>query len=295
MEIIGHEDRRALLMRLADRRALAHGYLFFGPDQVGKRQVALGLAHYLERGVFASSEDSTQRSRSSDTVSPAILGDLLTIQRDDKGSIGVDAVRSIRAFLWQRPNRSSYRTVICDDADLMTDEATNAILKTAEEPPSSAVVILIASDREAVRPTVVSRLVPLYFASVATPRIARWLTETHSLSHEEAEQYALRAGGAPGRAHALLTDKQLKNTLALAKAILLKKAHGRRELIKKIVQAKDFNFTAFLDALALELSHPALRELRGIVWHSLLELRGRAALFNLNARIQLEALTVHLP
>src|SRR5258708_23997695 len=116
MQIIGHEKQIKELKRLADENALGSGYVFFGTSMVGKRTVAHALANYLENGEFKD---------------PELLVDALFIDAKGENSVGIDVVREIKQFLWQLPNRSKRRTVVIDEAELLSTDAQNAILKIA--------------------------------------------------------------------------------------------------------------------------------------------------------------------
>ena len=158
--LIGHAAIIKELKRLADQSGLSHGYVFWGPAMVGKRVVAESLANYLETGSFEE---------------PKLLQDFLSITPDEKNTIGIDHVRQIKNFLWQKPAISARRTVVLDDAQCMTTEAQNALLKITEEPPESSLLILITSDAEAILPTILSRLPKIYFGTVREKEIERWL------------------------------------------------------------------------------------------------------------------------
>ena len=132
--MIGHEKILDDFQSLIKRDVLGHGYVFVGSAMVGKKAAARWLAEHLEG-------------------STGTLGDYKLIEPGESNSIGIDAVREIRNFLWQKPNVSSRRTLIIDDADLMTTEAQNALLKITEEPPASSLLILITSDVESIMPT----------------------------------------------------------------------------------------------------------------------------------------------
>ena len=105
--------------------------------------LALALANFLEHGTFVPPAESA-------VLQDAKIIDLAfmkLLKPDAAGdSIGIDAAREIKNFLWQRPNVSARRTHIIDDAAMMTNEAQNAILKVTEEPPSSSLLILISTD-----------------------------------------------------------------------------------------------------------------------------------------------------
>ena len=127
---IGHDSQIADLKKLADTKTLGHGYIFFGPDRVGKKTIALSLASYFETGEFLYRTGN-------------ILGDCLVILPDERKTIGIDEVRKVRGFLGQRPNRSPYRTVIIDNGECLTGESQNALLKISEDPPPSGLFIMI--------------------------------------------------------------------------------------------------------------------------------------------------------
>src|ERR1700684_642687 len=116
--MIGHEKNLADLKDLNERGQLGHGYVFYGPSMVGKKLFARTFAMYLEN----------------DTN---VFSDCMIIEPGDHSSISIDAVRDIKNFLWQKPNASSRRTLIIDEAELLTAEAQNALLKVTEEPPVS--------------------------------------------------------------------------------------------------------------------------------------------------------------
>ena len=173
MVIVGHEQLIKDLKNLADQDKLSHGYIFWGPERVGKRTVALALANYLENGNFSPDHKK-------------ILNDCLLIQPGENKIIGIDQVREIKHFLSQKPNVSRRRLVTIDNGHLLTDEAQNALLKTVEDPPSSALIILIIKDPESIRMTVASRLQKIYFPSISKKKIKEWLVEKQQCSPAEA-------------------------------------------------------------------------------------------------------------
>jgi len=291
MNIIGHQANIDRLTRFADKRALPHGFLFFGPEGVGKKQVALGLARYLEAGTFTVPPPDFLKAKEA-TSFRMPLGDRLLILPDETGKIGIDEVRRIRYFLSQRPNRSPYRVLILDEAERLTREAEHALLKITEEPPEAGILILIARDPELLLPTITSRLAPLYFSLVPQAQVQEWLRGELLLNAKEAARFTKDSLGAPGLAVRLFSDKRFQRRLLLAEEFLA--LRDRKEIIKKILQPDDFNFGTFLDALILCLAREEFSSAKRALWHELLELRGNESYFNLNPRIQLTALGTSL-
>ena len=118
---------------------MAHSYLFWGYGN-GKLEFALELAKFLEQG-----------------TGPLI--DCLLLSQPE---VGIDEVRQIRKFLWQRPLKSSRRTVIIDKAENLSLHARPALLKITEEPPSTSLIILIVNEPGVLPPALVSRFQKIY-------------------------------------------------------------------------------------------------------------------------------------
>ena len=283
--IIGHKKNIEDLETLADRGALSHGYLFYGPAMVGKKMIARKLADYLENGEMKI-EGTGPRLREDDKI----LSDATIIEAGESNSIGIDAVREAQNFLWQKPNKSSRRTFIIDDAELLTTEAQNALLKITEEPPQSSLLILVSSDPEGLLPTILSRLEKIYFGVVPEAEIVAWLKETEKMPQAKAIALAKRVFGKPGLAWRLAHDEVLEKNIALAEKFLASTPVTRRDVIKKIIDPDDFNFRNFLDAVILALAARGITKKNAILWHKALALYARETDFSLNPRLQMEAL-----
>ncbi len=247
MQVAGHSRIIKVLKRLADECGLAHGYLFFGPKGAGKRAVAESLAHYLEGGKFA----------------PAmrLLNDARVFRPDAEGKIGIDEARAMKFFLYERPNVSAYRLAIVDGAERLTPEAQNALLKVTEEPPASGVVLLIASDQEALFPTLQSRFHQFYFAPPSVFPSGERLDAVHAQPlYKEAARF------------------------------LTALPSGRKDYIKKLIAPLDFSLVDFLDQCIVVLGEE-IQKGKGnyALWHRALALRERATRGSLNARLQLLA------
>jgi len=285
--LTGHKKIAEDLKFLIKKDALPHGFVFAGPAMAGKRTVALALANFLENGVFAPPAEGA-------ILQDAKMIDLALMKLLDPdtagNSIGIDATREIKNFLWQRPNVSSRRTLIIDDAAIMTNEAQNAILKITEEPPVSSLLILISSDAEGLLPTIHSRLQKISFGTVSESEIAAWLSKEHGVSVAKAVAAAKKSFGKPGLAWRLIFDKTLAKNIEYAEKFLKSTVATRRDVVKKIIEPDDFNMRVFLDAVILVLAWNGGAKSKTALWHKTLALYGRIANFSLNPRLQLENL-----
>src|SRR5207245_4801121 len=120
----------------------AHAYLFHGPAGVGKRRLALAFA-----GELLGDPGRTERRAHPDLYVLEPLGD----------QIRIDAVRELRRDLHMRPFEADRRVYLIAGADLMNEDAADALLKDLEEPPRYAVILLVASDLGPLPETVRSR------------------------------------------------------------------------------------------------------------------------------------------
>ena len=104
--------------------------------------------------------------------------DLIYVTHEKPASIGVDDIREqINDTIQIRPYSSYYKIYIVDEAEKMTVQAQNALLKTIEEPPSYAVIILITTNQEAFLPTILSRCVQLKLKPLKDFTVKSYLTE----------------------------------------------------------------------------------------------------------------------
>ncbi len=286
--ILGNETIVQNLKGLYKNRRLGHGYIFYGPSMVGKRTVAQAFGKFLEKGEFALPAEGE------------VLQDFMMIDRaymcvhypDARGpALGIDAARDAKNFLWQRPNASPRRMLVVDDADLLTGEAQNALLKITEEPPSSSLLVFVTRDPDALLSTIRSRLPQIYFGTIPSAAISAWLTREHDArSPQKADAYAGKALGKPGLAWRLAHDAAFRADLDRAEEFLAIAPAGRKEFLKTLIEPDEFSMTAFLDGLMTVLAWREPSKGKTALWHKTLRLAENARAHPLHARLQLEAL-----
>ncbi len=287
MALIGHEVIIKDLNGLIEAGRLGHGYIFHGPSMVGKRTVALALGKFLEKGVFSPPAEN-------EVLQDIKVIDLAFMHRLDPDAsgdtIGIDAVREVKNFLWQKPNTSMRRTLVIDNADLLTIEAQNALLKITEEPPSSSLLILATSDPDAILPTILSRLPRLYLGTIPRATVERWLIQDQGIAKTKAVTFAKRALGKPGLAWRLANDDAFRAELERAEQFIKTTPATRKDFIKKLIEPEDFSMRRFLETLVTVLAWETPSAAKAAFWHKALRLSENAGNFTLNPRLQLEAL-----
>jgi DNA polymerase-3 subunit delta' len=182
------EAKRLLAAALAD--GPAHAYLFHGPAGVGKRATALAFASELLAG-----DPRVERRTHPDLYVLEPLGD----------QIRIDAVREMRRDLHMRPFETDRRVYLLFGAHLLNDEAADALLKDLEEPPSYAVIVLVADEVGSLAETIRARCQAIPFRRLSERAVREEVqARAPQLSVDEATSIARVAGGRLDRAERLL-------------------------------------------------------------------------------------------
>ncbi len=227
--ILGHERQIAQLERARLAGKVAHAYLFYGPDGVGKELLALAFAKALNctagEGAPCESCSSCKKIVSGNhpdvrlVASEQGLIDRGIIEKQGRSAtsrqIRNEQIDELAALFRHRPYLGRFKVVIVADAQQMNDHCQNRFLKTLEEPSPDSVIILVTAQPEALLSTVRSRCQALSFGAVARESIAAFLVERHELDEKTAQVYAAMAQGSLGRAQALV----LGNVLPLRDSI----------------------------------------------------------------------------
>lgn len=117
--------------------------------------------------------------------------DLIYVTHEKPASIGVDEIREqINNTIMIRPYSSYYKIYIVDEAEKMTVQAQNALLKTIEEPPSYAVILLLTTNQDAFLPTILSRCVQLKLKPLRDSVVKEYLIQSLKVEEAQAEIYA---------------------------------------------------------------------------------------------------------
>ncbi|MBX3023471.1 DNA polymerase III subunit delta' [bacterium] len=204
----GHAQTWAHLTRLLDAGRLPHALLFVGPPGIGKALVAQRLAARLACG------GPTPPCGACAGCLQVVAGshpDLRVIGAPGAGGrkegrtkkeIGIDQARELKRFVALRAISAGRKIAVIDDADRLSIAAQNALLKTLEEPPGAAMLILITASPGALLTTVRSRCQRIAFRPLAATAVQAALVDA-GIAADEAERLAARAEGSPGRALAL--------------------------------------------------------------------------------------------
>ncbi len=201
LSIVGHEQIIAQFHQAIRSDRIGGSYLFSGPSQIGKGTVARFFAKIV--CCPEPDEEPCENCVSCHKVDADNHPDVLIV-RPLGTWIKIDQIREFQKRIIYRPVESSRKIVIVQEAERMNLEAANCLLKTLEEPPSQAVLILLTANRDVLLPTITSRCQIVQFHPLPVHELSRYLSERHSLDKSQADSMALMAGGAVGKALNLL-------------------------------------------------------------------------------------------
>ncbi len=207
-DLIGHEWAVTLLRRHLATDNLRHAYLFTGPQGIGRRTLALRLAQAAVCTQPVSPGQPCGQCRDCRQMAAAQHPDLSLVQAERLGgTLRVDQVRAVRRSLNLKPYQSRYRVVLFLRFEEAHPGAANALLKTLEEAPEYALLLLTASAAEALLPTIVSRCEVLRLHPVPRERIRQALRR-RGADDAQADLLSSLAAGRPGRAFHLLAHPE---------------------------------------------------------------------------------------
>ncbi len=177
--IVGNRAVCEKLCRDVLANKLSHALIFEGPHGTGKHTIAKSVAATL-----ACSEKETSGKLPCGTcldcrkVFEGKSPDVITINRGDKATLGVDVIRFLREDVRTVPNDLDYKIYLIEEADKMTDEAQNAFLLTLEEPPSYAVFILLCENASSLLETIRSRAPVLRTEPISNEDLDSYISKT---------------------------------------------------------------------------------------------------------------------
>lgn len=172
-EVVGQRHVTQTLENAIKQNRLAHAYIFSGTRGVGKTTTARILAKCLN---CANGPTATPCNQCDACKEITAGGSLDVLEIDAASNRGIDQIRELREMVRYAPVGGRYKVVILDEAHQLTDEASNALLKTLEEPPDKVVFILATTQPEDLVDTIKSRAQLFQFRSLAFQEIADALT-----------------------------------------------------------------------------------------------------------------------
>lgn len=252
-DIVGQEQIKEQLQSALTTKKISHAYIINGEKASGKEFIAkiFAMALQCEKG----GEEPCHECHSCKQALSGNQPDIIFVSHEKPNSIGVDDIRDqLNNDVTIKPYSSPYKVYIINEAEKMTVQAQNAILKTLEEPPEYAVIMLLTTNVNSLLPTILSRCVVLNMKPAADDKVKRFLMEELQIPDYKAEVCVAFARGNVGKAKMLASSEDFDNVKAEALS-LLKYIHDMElqeivAAIKKITEYK-LELNDYLDICAI--------------------------------------------
>ncbi len=202
-EIIGNNQIKQMLTKSIHNETLSHSYLFIGIQGIGKKMLAMEFA----KNILCTEKEQDNTCKSCIEFESNNHPDFMYVEPEGN-SIKIEQIRVLQKKIQEKPIISNKKVYIINDADTMTIEAQNCLLKTLEEPPEFATIILIGSNENAFLATIKSRCMILRFQPIADEEIKQYMEMNYSMSNIT-QNYLSIWQGSIGKA-IQLKDKQLE-------------------------------------------------------------------------------------
>ena len=246
-ELIGNEALVRHLTHMARTRSVPPSLLFVGPSGVGKLAAAIALAQAMN--CQESEDDACGKCSTCLRIAKGEHADVRLVRPEGAGrQLKADAVRQVVGEIPSRPFEGRRRFAIFVNAERMNPKASNILLKTLEEPPAWAVLILVTSNDAALLPTILSRCQIFRFAPLAPDALAALLETRYELDADRAQLLAALSGGSLTHALELVEEPLSELRLqALRLTSVAVQVGGAQELVSWADRlAKDANLLLVL-------------------------------------------------
>lgn len=270
--VVGHEDIIRHLKNAAAAEKVSHAYLFSGEKGSGKKLLASIYAAALncERHTGEPCFACTSCRKALSGNHP----DIIYVTHEKPALISVNEVRrQVVDDVYIKPYESRYKIYIIDEAEKMNPQAQNAILKTIEEPPAYAVILLLANSPDTLLSTILSRCVRLNLKAVPDGEVRKYLMNEMMLPDYEADIATAFAQGNIGRARMSVTGDDFAEMAD--RTIRLIKKSGDMEVCEIVEAVRELadekkNIDAFFDILTIwfrdVLLYKATKDTDGLVF-----------------------------
>ena len=197
-DIIGHENIKEYIHNSQKSGKIPHAFIFVGDKGCGKMLTAKTFAKILQCREDAYS--ACNKCRSCLQMETDNQPDVIVVQKSSQ-NINIKDIRTqLTGDVQVKPYAGPYKIYIVPEAHKLREDAQNALLKTIEEPPEYAIIILLTENIDSLLPTIQSRCVTLQFKMIDTVKIKKYLMEQYAIPDYAAEASAIFAEGNIGRA-----------------------------------------------------------------------------------------------
>lgn len=254
-DIIGQESMKEYFRNAIQQHKVSHAYIINGERSAGKEFIAHIFAMALQCEQREENFEPCQQCHSCKQALNNNQPDIIRIIHEKPNTIGVEDIRTqINNDVLIKPYSSSRKIYIMNEGEKMTPQAQNALLKTLEEPPAYATILILTTNVNVLLPTILSRCVILNMKPVADDLVKKYLIDTFEIPDYKADVCVAFARGNIGKARTLATSEEFDNIKE--EAITLLKYIDEMEIseviaaIKKIAEYK-LDVNDYLDIISI--------------------------------------------
>lgn len=251
-KIIGNDKIKEMLYKSVKDKKTSHSYLFVGIEGIGKKEIAKEFAKML---LCISDNKYCNTCKSCIEFDSNNNPDFLYIEPEGN-SVKIEQIRYIQRKIQEKPIISNKKVYIINDADKMTIEAQNCLLKTLEEPPEYSTIILIGSNENMFLSTIKSRCMIIHFSKIEDEKIRKYLEEKYELKDISTNMLEIFQGSI-GKA-ILLKDKkeQYEKIELIIKSISQKSIIDILNMSEILYKSKEeiFDILEYINVILIKLS-----------------------------------------
>ena len=207
-ELIGNNKIKNMLIDSAKNGNIVHSYLFYGIEGIGKKLFAVEFSKMI---LCEAQEKPCDKCKSCVEFNSNNNPDFFFIE-PEKNSLKIDQIRNMQKNILEKPINGTKKVYIINDADKMTKEAQNCLLKTLEEPQDFVVIILICSNENNILPTVKSRCTKIFFNQIEDSDISAFVKEKNTSINFDENMLEL-CSGSIGKAINIIDKENILNDL----------------------------------------------------------------------------------
>ena len=282
-DIIGQEQLKEHLQNAISMNKVSHAYIINGERSSGKEFIAriFAMALQCEKGGTEPCGECHSCKQAMSNNQP----DIIYIGHEKPNTIGVEDIRGqINNDIGIKPYSSPRKIYIMNEGEKMTVQAQNALLKTLEEPPEYAVILILTTNVEALLPTILSRCVVLNMKPVPDAKVKKYLMEELGVPDYKANICVAFARGNIGKAKLLASSEEFEKVkdeaITLVKYINDMEISEIVKAIKKITEYK-FDVNDYLDILSVwyrdVLLYKATKDINSLIFKDELQQIRRVA------------------
>ena len=254
-DVVGHKNIIKYIESAVSADAVSHAYILNGERGSGKKMLANLFSMSLQCQNRDENGDACGKCQSCRQAVSGNQPDIIRVTHEKPGTISVDDIREqVNNDIVIKPYSSRYKIYIIPEADLMTVQAQNALLKTIEEPPEYAVIMLLTENAETLLPTIRSRCVMMKLRNIKDQLVKKYLMEQMEIPDYKADVCVAFAQGNMGKAIMLATSDHFneikEEAVHLLKNIDEMDVSELMEAVKKCMTYK-LEINDYLDIIAI--------------------------------------------